>query len=712
MKNKISFLILICMMLLFSSSANAGALFEPTETDWLMTNIIKPLFNPEDSPFGVISGVFCGGVLMFGGVLAAYTIIAGTMSTAQDGEVLGKKWSTLYIPVRTAIGTGMIIPFKNGFCAIQIIVIWLATQGIGLADKAYDAWLDSGGPVKASLYIQPAMKFQLRQTFDAAVKNGTCLFAIQNAMDKTKLQTPEIFQGIFSMVQTGYYPFDFGGSVTGYKLGIKSDSFGAAAMSICGTIKLNSTAIDNASNNSSSMASTDDFIDLNVVSEAIDTVNKSQFTDLVSKTRDLGKKIADGTATADDINNSFNEYYNNYINTLKSQDSTIQNAVNERSIQAMKEDGFVALGAWSYRMAKASNDVNTAINKGPQAMANADDLSKKLVTWFSDTVKAANDRATALLGEAEDNSGIGIGASGVMGDHNKLMDIIMNILSPESLRPLMTSVISDPVILISNLGFYFLGTAQAIVVATVTFAVAGFLPLGTGVGVVAIINGFMPVLLMVVPTLLMVGVFAAVYVPLQPFIILFGALVGYLVLLIEALFAAPLWAAAHISPDADGFVGKQGQGYMLVMSLILRPVLMVIGFICARALLIPLASFIAHYWGFMTSNLASGWTIIFTTYGSCVIYIMLMNNLVKTLHSLTHSLPDKILVWISGNANTVMGEYAQGIEGGTGSNLSMANNTMTNISKETGSAGARAGNRLRGVMKDLRNNSGRTFGSK
>jgi hypothetical protein len=63
-----------------------------------------------------------------------YTIIAGTMSTAHDGELLGKKWSSIWIPIRTCIGTAAILPTMKGFCGAQAIVVWLAIQGIGLAD--------------------------------------------------------------------------------------------------------------------------------------------------------------------------------------------------------------------------------------------------------------------------------------------------------------------------------------------------------------------------------------------------------------------------------------------------------------------------------------------------------------------------------------------------------------------------------------------------
>lgn len=57
----------------------------------------------------------------------------------------------------------------------------------------------------------------------------------------------------------------------------------------------------------------------------------------------------------------------------------------------------------------------------------------------------------------------------------------------------------------------------------------------------------------------------------------------------------PLWMVAHLAPDQDGVVGKMGQGYMLVLSLFLRPVLMVIGFVAALSLMTPCLMFINAY---------------------------------------------------------------------------------------------------------------------
>ena len=46
---------------------------------------------------------FNGAVLIIGGILATYTLLAGTLGTAHDGEMLGKKFSSVWIPIRYSL---------------------------------------------------------------------------------------------------------------------------------------------------------------------------------------------------------------------------------------------------------------------------------------------------------------------------------------------------------------------------------------------------------------------------------------------------------------------------------------------------------------------------------------------------------------------------------------------------------------------------------
>jgi conjugal transfer/type IV secretion protein DotA/TraY len=55
---------------------------------------------------------------------------------------------------------------------------------------------------------------------------------------------------------------------------------------------------------------------------------------------------------------------------------------------------------------------------------------------------------------------------------------------------------------------------------------------------------------------------------MMPYIIGFFCVAGYYILIFEAMFGAPLLVLAMLLPDQDGIVGKQGQGYMLVLNII------------------------------------------------------------------------------------------------------------------------------------------------
>jgi len=74
------------------------------------------------------------------------------------------------------------------------------------------------------------------------------------------------------------------------------------------------------------------------------------------------------------------------------------------------------------------------------------------------------------------------------------------------------------------------------------------------------------------------GFTLAYYLPAIPIIFWVLGIVGWLIMVLEAVVAAPLWAASHVLPEGEGFAGPPArQGYMLLLALLIRPVLMVIG---------------------------------------------------------------------------------------------------------------------------------------
>lgn len=70
--------------------------------------------------------------------------------------------------------------------------------------------------------------------------------------------------------------------------------------------------------------------------------------------------------------------------------------------------------------------------------------------------------------------------------------------------------------------------------------------------------------------------------PMLPAIFWILGVVGFMVFVLEAVIAAPLWMLGHLRLDGEGFTGSRGvAGYEIALSLIIRPTAMVIGLVVA-----------------------------------------------------------------------------------------------------------------------------------
>ncbi|MDI9818678.1 MULTISPECIES: type IVB secretion system protein DotA [unclassified Legionella] len=99
---------------------------------------------------GAMFGVFNSAVLALGGMIIMYTLLVSTMNTAHEGQMLGQKWSSIWVPMRSTLGLALLIPKASGYCLMQIFVMWIVVQGVGAADKVWEAalsYLNRGGVI-------------------------------------------------------------------------------------------------------------------------------------------------------------------------------------------------------------------------------------------------------------------------------------------------------------------------------------------------------------------------------------------------------------------------------------------------------------------------------------------------------------------------------------------------------------------------------------
>jgi defect-in-organelle-trafficking protein DotA len=152
------FLGILLMIFPALAMATGGSLsFAPPPSDYSVVflgnifGIVDGVLHGNGSQImGTMFGVFNAAVLALGGIVITYTLMVSTVNTAHEGQMLGQKWSSMWVPVRATLGLALLIPKASGYCMMQIFVMWVVVQGVGAADKVWASalsYLNRGGAI-------------------------------------------------------------------------------------------------------------------------------------------------------------------------------------------------------------------------------------------------------------------------------------------------------------------------------------------------------------------------------------------------------------------------------------------------------------------------------------------------------------------------------------------------------------------------------------
>lgn len=179
------------------------------------------------------------------------------------------------------------------------------------------------------------------------------------------------------------------------------------------------------------------------------------------------------------------------------------------------------------------------------------------------------------------------------------------------------------------------------------------------------------------------------YLPVLPFIIWMGAIFGWYVMFIQAVFGAPILAMAHLTMERDSFIGGQRQGYTLLLALAIKMPLMIIGFIISTAVITPLGYMVTLFYSVVATTLIGGKSLIYIIgiLAVSITYVMILQNLVKRIFALSHAPADNILVWFGGSDNPMLGQYADGIEQGSGMGIQQMTGGISSVGSTIGMRG-------------------------
>lgn len=643
-------------------------------------------------PIEELLKVFNAGVLVIGGILVFYTLVAGTLSTAHDGEMLGKRWSSLWVPIRTTLGAAAIMPtmgVAKGYCVIQAIVIWLALQGVGMANTMWNAFLGNGASnvVGEAFYAPPGASRQIRQTFNDMFMSNVCTAAFRKSQGvlgdaAASVGVPIIAASVTrkSMADFSGYLYGPGGTMCGkvYMMtGLPAGAGSTVAFGMDGP------------------AASASLVNSREIAEALRPIHQSNMDNAQAQLQQLAEQLVNNDSMTNEqaqtqYNNLINSLVQNYTTQLKdTAQSTYlaqRDSINASVVKGMQDDGWAMAGIYYMAIVRAQDEITRAISQTPASASGELWGTGKVATDIMTTggvagatinaaansfvnsgdrgaslararniVKQSNSGATSRVEAIADDAA---GESWVMKVVSWFMNDDMTFLGNSQ----FAQQGQNPIIMAKNLGENMTaGAWTALGIGGSILALSGMDVLGTGIGDWATV--FTPVLFALFAMFVVPGATLSTYIPMIPYILWIGVVIGWIILVVEAVIAAPIWAVAHMAPDGDGVVGRGGQGYMLVLSLTLRPPLMILGLACSIALMKPIGYFInSTFLGAFAIGVNPGPFALTQAIAGCVLYTIVMISVIHRVFTLIHVVPDRILRWIGGGGNE-LGEEARSVEG-------------------------------------------------
>lgn len=677
-------------------------IFNPSnkDTDILVKYILKPLFGygeNKDLFFAEPMTVFLSGCLVLVAILFIYNLLTDTANTANTGKMLaGKGQNLTWSVLRNVIGIALLIPIK-GIAVAQSIFIWIAVQGLMLANSVYEKmnWLELDNE---NLAYVSNIQGDLYKSYKVATMAHVCLEAAKST------GVTNSFAG---------KPLDFNLSITkgsqagdyknfNYNFGTKLDP------KLCGQLTVGFPKIkENNLVNNDTLSEITKFSLINAqeVSSKIQGIHIAAMDDLIQNKAKQTALIILKNEQGEKLNN---EVLNKTIKDLAAYEEKIKGVFNEvskidtKAKKEMTKQGIAAAGSWIWALSNTQTTLTNILNDTPKVTSsfnNEANEAKSCAGWFSSfqseciTTKKLNDISPTIKSNIDKTlftlSSIDKEISNNFNRSNPALakaakaeakedGVIDKILSAfdglDITKKFTTDRTSEtnPLVAQQAVGAWILGIAQSI------FAV-----LVTGAAIPVLGDSFIGATLAFLPFVLSVIVAAMVivfYLPMLPFIIWIGNLIGWIVMLFQAMLGIPIWLVSFMRNDTDGFVGKTGQGYLLILEGFLRPSLMIFALYFAFYLLVPVTKIVNFFFLFVTnsiySNVSSFFAVCYYIF-TIVIYAVLLNKIMVILFNLIESIPDKILTWIGSNVNSIMSNSGKELDNQVSAGTNRINNQVS-----------------------------------
>jgi conjugal transfer/type IV secretion protein DotA/TraY len=607
-----------------------------------------------------VSGVINAAALTVTVIVMVLTLFNGAIATARTGKVFGQRYDAVWVPLRMVIGLGMLTPMASGYSLIQVLILWLGMVGSSMADEG---WLFANAFMRDNMtFTTVATAPKTRETVVALYQSEVCAARLEQVANESHAVYGITRPTSQEVVERPVY----GGGLFGAGFGVIATDV-THAMVYAGTGELQSEG-PLCGGLTVSTAVGADGADLNV------RWFVANLHALRAQVEGIARDVVNGAITAGKARAALTQVEAQYAQNehlRKRRFIAMTHGPLERTRRAQidrgRDAGWIAAGAFymtftgtvSAVQAQANLDHVTLppqLGKLPESLR-ADvepylaaaggvygtGVSTDVPTGLPEEDQGSESWLGGLADLAESVAANGFKWAAV----EKLVAYLGGWLSELFIgmhKGLFLSSISGEravMAVIVDTGHYLLTSLWTLlaVVLKIGFATAG---------IGALVLGFLA-LPFIVP-LGLAGITLAYIIPAIPFLIWTMGVLGWMLILVLGVVAGPLWAAAHVNPDGDGWAGDRARaGYMILLSLIARPVMMVVGLVAGMVVLEVAGKVMMVTFGWMIDSVTTGYT--FGLLGFATMSLMtfaLLLTIARWSFSLIHVVPDRALKAIGG----------------------------------------------------------------
>jgi conjugal transfer/type IV secretion protein DotA/TraY len=575
-----------------------------------------------------------------------YTTIMHIFRAAETARILSSSMSYMSV-VRMGMGAILMFPLGTGFSAGQAAVVQVSLWGIGMAKTVYANAVQAIGP-NAMLIAQPMVP-GTKTIVEDLIKVTLCQAIINDAANNPNLvPTPNPV----------VVPDPLGGPNATLTWSYSLSAGNEAGSPVCGTVSIvePNQGAQTIAGVSVDMAGQQQTILDNVLQNdilpTVTTVAQNLWTT---------RQASALTPLQGVLSNATNDYTTQLAQAATN--ITCQLRANMGNLTGGQQAqtqlsalGWTAAGAYYLQFAKLNGETLSLLTAtpsitqpsfsglGPSLSADIAPLEQAFNDYMTklDTYVATTDGLSAPGGNSDLFSGATPGDDGStaldqLARRLHITDGILQLLQA-GMSPTST-LWTDPfgglmilghrmmVVALSALGLAAIASSTTATAGATVFNVLTLNFTGAAATVVThlLVTFLATPIFMGCLALLIPGITIAFVLPAIPWVMWMAGVMGWIILVCEAVIAVPLWMLAHITLEGDGLHGRATEGYSLLFNILFRPTLMIFGLFLGYFVFAAMAFLINTTFGVLAGEVLAAGGLITNLIGVVVllsIYVM------------------------------------------------------------------------------------------